>query len=153
MLTSKVTNLLFKFFDSQTTKPDEFGIWLNTDSFGFNLKLKTSDIPGLSVLIGSTLRLNCKVRLATSGVTCGIHTSVAKWLAALIKGVDYVYGDVKEAIEDAEATVKERAEQGEHLVLEIGDAVDSAANKVMHTCVQPHPPSDLDLDSPRLRRM
>jgi len=129
LLTSSVTKKIFEFFDSKSTKPDEFGVYLNTDSFGFNIKLKTSEIPGLSDILGPSLRINCKVRLATSGVTCGIHTSVAKWLSALIKGAEYVYGEVKEGIEEAEAAVKNLAEKGEHLVLEIGDAVDAAANK------------------------
>jgi hypothetical protein len=61
------------------------------------------------------------------------------------KGAKIVYGDVKEAIEDAEATVKQKAEQGEQLVLEIGDAVVSTANKAIYhpltfVLTLPHPP-------------
>ena len=69
---------------------------MNTDSFGFMVDLDPSSIPELQPIVGNQLKMECKVRLASSGIVCGVHAGPPKWLAALIHAGEFIVGVVKD---------------------------------------------------------
>jgi len=98
ILPSSAYNKICDFFDKGKTKPNEFGVYINTNSFGFMVDLNPDAIPGLSIIIGKQLKIECKIRFASAGIVCGVHAGTPKWLAVLIHAGKFVYGEIKEVV-------------------------------------------------------
>jgi len=79
----------------------KFGLFLNTDSFGFMIEVPaTAAIFAAFPLGGSmdlgTLEIECTVKLVSVGITCGIGYDSPRWLGALWKNAKMVLGAVSD---------------------------------------------------------
>jgi hypothetical protein len=120
-----------------------FGLYINTNSFGFILSIPAVGSP--NPLVGDKVTLSCKIKLSTGAITCGYGDVMAKWASAVIRGGEMLVGEVKEFMEDAQdAAVKEIADfliqtapfihdlntQAERAVTDVGDWARGAEGKL-----------------------
>jgi len=95
-----------------------FGLWLNTNSFGF--------VVTVPALIFGEITLTCHVKLTTIGVSCGGGYDMPKWISALWEGTKMVIGAISD---DMDAALDAIETKMGHAAAQIGQVIDDVKDK------------------------
>jgi hypothetical protein len=134
---SNFASTLSSFFGSQSSGTSgKFGMFLNTDSFGFMTQVAaTADLftsfPLGGLMDLGTITIECTMKLLTIGMICSIGYDEPKWVGALWKAINGAYQLVIGSVKDSALAAWESVADtfgGIDLIEQWGNFADSASD-------------------------
>jgi hypothetical protein len=134
---SNFASTLSSFFSSQSSgTTGKFGMFLNTDSFGFMTQLAaTADLftsfPLAGLMDLGTITIECTMKLLTIGMICSIGYDEPKWVGALWEAINGAYQLVIGSVKDSALAAWESVAEtfgGIDLIEQWGNLADSASD-------------------------